>query len=318
MRQHGARPAGPPARPRARAGAAPGASAGAPIVEHADVRRMLLTMKASIEALRALHYFDARQIDLGHHLPDPAERAAAAELAGLRTPLSKGWGTDLASEITSLAIQVFGGMGYVEETGLAQLYRDARITAIYEGPTASRPWTSSAASCRCEGGVWSPTSWRRCGPPPGSCRVPARPGPDRRPPGRRARRAAAGHRVDPGQRRHRPWAGAGRRHAPHLRMCSQVVGGWLLGIEALAAPGRRPPASRRRSGGPRPASSPTTSSPPAVQRPPPDDHRRQGRPLRPVGRPARDRRYRSGGGRRQAGACSRQAGRVGAARRLPA
>ncbi len=116
-----------------RQGTPPGASGPSAIVEHADVRRMLLTMKASTEALRALHYFDARQIDLGHHHPDEAERVAATELAGLLTPLSKGWGTDLANEITSLAIQVFGGMGYVEETGVAQLYRDARITAIYEG-----------------------------------------------------------------------------------------------------------------------------------------------------------------------------------------
>jgi 3-(methylthio)propanoyl-CoA dehydrogenase len=118
-----------------RQGRAPGAAAGeqSPIIEHPDVRRMLLTMKACIEALRGLLYANAEAIDHANHAPDEAGRTAAQELADLLTPLSKAWGTDLGVEVTSLAIQVYGGMGYIEETGVAQHYRDARIAPIYEG-----------------------------------------------------------------------------------------------------------------------------------------------------------------------------------------
>ncbi|HEY9557873.1 MAG TPA: acyl-CoA dehydrogenase [Acidimicrobiales bacterium] len=116
-------------------GRAPGAPAGeqSAIVDHPDVRRMLLTMRSSIEALRAVIYENAAAIDHANHGPDEAARAAGQELADLLTPVSKGWGTDLGVELTSLAIQVFGGMGYIEETGVAQHFRDARIAPIYEG-----------------------------------------------------------------------------------------------------------------------------------------------------------------------------------------
>jgi 3-(methylthio)propanoyl-CoA dehydrogenase len=118
-----------------RQGRAPGAAAGeqSPIIEHPDVRRMLLTMKAYIEALRGLLYANAEALDHAYHAPDEAGRTAGQELADLLTPLSKAWGTDLGVEVTSLAIQVYGGMGYIEETGVAQHYRDARIAPIYEG-----------------------------------------------------------------------------------------------------------------------------------------------------------------------------------------
>ncbi|NJM50453.1 MAG: acyl-CoA dehydrogenase [Sphingomonadales bacterium] len=98
------------------------------IIDHPDVRRMLLRMKAGTQAIRALLYYAAGQVD----------RAAlgiegAREMADLMTPLAKLYGTDMGSEIASLGIQVHGGMGYVEETGAAQFYRDARIAQIYEG-----------------------------------------------------------------------------------------------------------------------------------------------------------------------------------------
>jgi 3-(methylthio)propanoyl-CoA dehydrogenase len=105
----------------------------APIVEHADVRRMLLTQKASIEAMRAVCYANAHALDLAGHAADPVVREQQSRLADLLTPLSKSWSTDLGVELTSLALQVHGGMGYVEETGVAQHYRDARIAPIYEG-----------------------------------------------------------------------------------------------------------------------------------------------------------------------------------------
>jgi alkylation response protein AidB-like acyl-CoA dehydrogenase len=118
-----------------RQGRAPGAPAGeqSAIVDHPDVRRMLLTMRSSIAALRGIIYANAAAIDRAAHHPDEAVRAGCQELADLLTPVSKGWGTDLGVELSSLAIQVFGGMGYIEETGVAQHYRDARIAPIYEG-----------------------------------------------------------------------------------------------------------------------------------------------------------------------------------------
>jgi 3-(methylthio)propanoyl-CoA dehydrogenase len=105
----------------------------APIIEHADVRRMLLTMKANIEAVRAICYLNAHALDLAHAAEDEETRTRSARLADLLTPLSKGWGTDIGVEMTSVALQVHGGMGFVEETGVAQHYRDARIAPIYEG-----------------------------------------------------------------------------------------------------------------------------------------------------------------------------------------
>jgi alkylation response protein AidB-like acyl-CoA dehydrogenase len=103
------------------------------IIEHPDVRRMLLTMRSQIEALRCLIYLNAISIDRAHFGADEAERHQALELTELLTPLSKAWGTDLGNELTSLGLQIHGGMGYIEETGAAQHYRDIRIAAIYEG-----------------------------------------------------------------------------------------------------------------------------------------------------------------------------------------
>jgi len=104
-----------------------------PIIEHPDVRRMLLTMKAYNEAMRCVLYATAEAFDLANHASDDAGRAAGQEYMDLLTPIAKGWCTDLGVEMTSLALQVHGGMGYVEETGAAQHYRDARIAPIYEG-----------------------------------------------------------------------------------------------------------------------------------------------------------------------------------------
>ena len=118
-----------------RQGRAPGAPAGesSPIVDHPDVKRMLATMKSTVEALRRLIYWNAASLDIAAHHPDPHEREVASDIAALLTPLSKGWGTDMGVELTGMAIQVHGGMGFIEETGVAQHWRDARITTIYEG-----------------------------------------------------------------------------------------------------------------------------------------------------------------------------------------
>jgi alkylation response protein AidB-like acyl-CoA dehydrogenase len=103
------------------------------IIEFPDVRRMLMTQRAYLSALRRIVLFNAVQIDHSTHEPDAAARARASEIVGLLTPISKSFGTDLGVEMSSLALQVFGGMGFIEETGAAQHYRDVRITPIYEG-----------------------------------------------------------------------------------------------------------------------------------------------------------------------------------------
>lgn len=103
------------------------------IVEHPDVRRMLLTMKAYAQAMRALLYYTAAESDFADHADDPDRRKLASDRLALLTPLVKAWCTDVGVEMASLGIQVHGGMGYVEETGAAQHFRDSRIAPIYEG-----------------------------------------------------------------------------------------------------------------------------------------------------------------------------------------
>lgn len=116
-------------------GRTPGAKATVAIIEHPDVRRMLLTIKAETEAMRALAYVALAQLDASRHAPGDDDRAASAVRVDLLTPIVKGWCTERAQELTSIAVQVHGGMGYVEETGVAQHMRDARILTIYEGTT---------------------------------------------------------------------------------------------------------------------------------------------------------------------------------------
>jgi alkylation response protein AidB-like acyl-CoA dehydrogenase len=105
----------------------------APIILHPDVRRMLLTMRALTQAARAICYATALAIDRSERLSDETARRQADAQASLLTPVAKAFSTDVGNEVTSLGIQVHGGMGYIEETGAAQLFRDARIAAIYEG-----------------------------------------------------------------------------------------------------------------------------------------------------------------------------------------
>ncbi len=103
------------------------------IISHPDVRRMLLTIRANIEAMRAVIYQAAALIDVAKKHADTATRTAARARLDLMTPVVKGWCTDLGVELTSLAMQVHGGVGYIEETGAAQHLRDARVAPIYEG-----------------------------------------------------------------------------------------------------------------------------------------------------------------------------------------
>ncbi|MGA1252392.1 MAG: acyl-CoA dehydrogenase, partial [Burkholderiaceae bacterium] len=107
-----------------------------PIADHPDVRRMLASMKARVEAMRALGYEAAAYLDLATRTEDAEHKALAQARVDFLIPIVKGWCTEQSIEICSLGVQVHGGMGYVEETGAAQHFRDARITTIYEGTTA--------------------------------------------------------------------------------------------------------------------------------------------------------------------------------------
>lgn len=105
------------------------------IIKHPDVRRMLLSCKSQIEAMRALAYVTAASLDYSVKSADEAVRKEHKAFVELMIPIVKGWCTETAQEVCSTALQVFGGMGYIEETGIAQQYRDVRITTIYEGTT---------------------------------------------------------------------------------------------------------------------------------------------------------------------------------------
>jgi len=114
-------------------GRALGSGGSSSIIDHADVRRMLMTMKAYSEAMRCLVYDAAAAEDRHQNAQDEAARVAAGNRLALLTPIAKSWCTDRGVEIASIGIQVLGGMGFIEESGAAQFYRDVRITPIYEG-----------------------------------------------------------------------------------------------------------------------------------------------------------------------------------------
>jgi 3-(methylthio)propanoyl-CoA dehydrogenase len=206
-----------------------------PIVEHPDVRRMLLTMKAYIEAMRALLYTNAVSIDLARCHPDRAEREARRELVDLLTPISKAWCTDLGVELASIGLQVHGGMGYVEEAGVAQYLRDSRISPIYEGTNGIQAidLVMRKVPMR-DGGVMADllAQMEALGPELAAA------GPELAgiqpalADGVRVLREATGWILSRGQAEpNDALAGA----TPYLRMSGLVVGGWLMARSALAA-----------------------------------------------------------------------------------
>ena len=111
-------------------------NASAPIIHHPDVRRMLMTMRAYIEGCRAMAAVAAAAYDAAHHHTDADVRKQNAAFYEYLVPLVKGYSTEMSLEVTSMGVQVHGGMGFIEETGAAQYYRDAKILTIYEGTTA--------------------------------------------------------------------------------------------------------------------------------------------------------------------------------------
>ncbi|WP_011296113.1 acyl-CoA dehydrogenase [Cupriavidus necator] len=106
------------------------------IIHHPDVKRMLMTMRGLVEGARSVAYVAAAICDVAHNHPDAAVRKESQAVYEFLVPVVKGWSTELSIDVTSLGVQVHGGMGFIEETGAAQHYRDARILTIYEGTTA--------------------------------------------------------------------------------------------------------------------------------------------------------------------------------------
>ena len=199
------------------------------------MRRMLLTMRAHIEALRCLAYLNAESLDLAARHTDAAVRTARQELADLLTPITKGWGTDLGNEVTSLALQVHGGMGYIEETGVAQHYRDIRIAAVYEGTNGIQAIDLVGRKLPMRGG--GVIADFLAGIEATAAEMSSAEG-DQAAIGKRLADAhavlksttdwlLANGLADPGN----ALAGA----TPYLRMCGIVTGGWLLARSAQAA-----------------------------------------------------------------------------------
>jgi hypothetical protein len=191
------------------------------IIEHADVRRMLMTAKATTEAVRALVYATAAAVDRAHAEPDPEARRLAQGRADLLTPVAKAYATDVGVEIASLSLQVFGGMGYIEETGAAQHLRDARIAPIYEGTHGIQAMDLVGRKLGLDGGE----HWRALIAEMRSAELP-----QELATGINALEAASEWlqaRSDPED----PAAGA----SPYLRMFGIVVGGWLMANQAEAA-----------------------------------------------------------------------------------
>lgn len=137
---------------RAPGGAVKPAQPADPIVVHPDVQRMLLTQRAFVEGGRALTYWAGLQIDLAHKHPDPEVREAASDLLGLLTPMIKAYCTDKGVECTGMAMQCFGGHGYIREWGMEQFQRDARITPLYEGTNGVQAMDLAARKLKLEEG----------------------------------------------------------------------------------------------------------------------------------------------------------------------
>ena len=217
-----------------------GSPAPVAIIQHPDVKRMLLTMKAQTEAARALAYCAASHSDLAHHSDDDAVRRENQAIYEYLVPVVKGHSTEMANEVTSLGVQVHGGMGFIEETGAAQHYRDARILAIYEGTTAIQANDLVGRKTVRDGGAVARELCARIGATEQD--LAARGGDDceamRRALelGRAALEETIAHVVANAKAEPKAvYAGA----VSYLRLAGLVLGGWLMGRALLAASASR-------------------------------------------------------------------------------
>ncbi|WP_374573063.1 acyl-CoA dehydrogenase [Phenylobacterium sp.] len=200
---------------------------------HPDVRRSLMLMKAKIEAARGVCLTTGVLADLGHLAKDEAVRAAAKARQDLLTPIAKGWSTDIGVEVASMGVQIHGGMGFIEETGAAQHYRDARILPIYEGTNGIQAMDLIGRKVTLDGGAAMRALIADITAVAG--RLKAAPGLE-----------SVGARLDAGAaalERATDWIIAHKGPdalsgaTPYLKLAGDVAGGWILGLEALAADG---------------------------------------------------------------------------------
>jgi hypothetical protein len=211
-----------------------------PIFHHADVRRMLMTMKARVAAARTICHMTAVAADLAARAPDPAARAAARAREELLTPIAKGWSTDMGVDVASLGVQIHGGMGFVEEGGAAQFYRDARIAAIYEGTNGIQAIDLVSRKLPMEGGAPMAALISEMRDTVAACAASANT--QLRWIGERLGEAvgvmedAAGWlvRAQSGNQKRDALAGA----TPFLKIAGDVTGGWTLAKGALLADSR--------------------------------------------------------------------------------
>ncbi len=214
-----------------------GAPAGSnlPILHHADVRRNLATMRALTQASRALAYFTAGALDRAKRHPDKAEAERAQALVDLMIPIVKAWSTDQGIRVASIGVQVHGGAGYIEETGAAQHYRDARIFAIYEGTNGIQAIDLVGRKIQRDEGramrvLLEQMKADTAGFGAGGDDLPALR--DRLLPAIQQLGAGTDHILAAGKKDpNLPLAVA----QPYLNLCGTVIGGWLLAKKALAA-----------------------------------------------------------------------------------
>jgi hypothetical protein len=208
-----------------------------PIYDHPDVRRTLMLMKAKTEAARATCLLTGVLTDVARRADDPQVRAAARARQELLTPIAKAWSTDVGVEVASLGLQVHGGMGFIEETGAAQYYRDARIAPIYEGTNGIQAIDLVGRKLRAgDGGVMRGL----CAEMLLTAELLSE-SPDLEPV---ARRLTAGVAA---LERATDWILANSGAAslagatPYLKLAGDVIGGWMLGRQAMAASGSDDP-----------------------------------------------------------------------------
>ena len=208
--------------------------ASAPIADHPDVRRMLVEMKADVEAGRALCLLTAVNADLARHGADPAGREAARLREEVLTPIAKAWSTDMGVAVASTALQVHGGMGYIEETGAAQPYRDARITPIYEGTNGVQAIDLAGRKLSLQDGAGMTALIDEALAT--AAALSARPEPDLAQLGGLLTAGGQALRVATDWlRAHAGSADALAGAGAYLRLAGDVLGGWLLAKGALAA-----------------------------------------------------------------------------------
>ncbi|MEE2525234.1 acyl-CoA dehydrogenase [Hyphobacterium sp. HN65] len=218
-------------------GRAPGADGEPPhaIIHHPDVRNMLTTMKAKIEAARAVCYCCAVAADEAEYEEDEEDRAYAKRREELLTPISKAWSTDIGVEVSSLGIQVHGGMGFIEETGAAQHYRDARIAPIYEGTNGIQAIDLVGRKLSMAGGAPLAELLEDIRQTVEDCSTSSNPElpklARRLGPAADALEAAAKWLIEPGRDRSDMLAGA----TAFQQLAGEVTGGWLLCVGAVSA-----------------------------------------------------------------------------------